>query len=188
MGHASMSTTNLYLHHVMTRDQSRGHVRICPAQEPIHVGGAKGIRTPDLLVANETRYQLRHSPADRPGRSARRLYHRLEPDPDLSGGPPPLRCRYSDVAASAGAAESERRQLSDEKRAGRAVRGVPETTRTLRSGSSPRRPRRLPQPGSREHRPLPGPGVGSRSCLQVRTGRSCALYAGPVAWTHRWER
>ena len=26
------------------------------------VGGAEGIRTPDLLVANETRYQLRHSP------------------------------------------------------------------------------------------------------------------------------
>ena len=30
-------------------------------------GGAKGTRTPDLLVANETRYQLRHSPADRGG-------------------------------------------------------------------------------------------------------------------------
>jgi hypothetical protein len=28
-------------------------------------GGAKGTRTPDLLVANETRYRLRHSPADR---------------------------------------------------------------------------------------------------------------------------
>ncbi len=25
--------------------------------------GAKGIRTPDLLIANETRYQLRHSPS-----------------------------------------------------------------------------------------------------------------------------
>ena len=24
--------------------------------------GAEGIRTPDLLIANETRYQLRHSP------------------------------------------------------------------------------------------------------------------------------
>jgi hypothetical protein len=41
-----------------------------------HNGGAKGTRTPDLLVANETRYQLRHSPADRVGRSASRLYHR----------------------------------------------------------------------------------------------------------------
>ena len=29
------------------------------------IGGAEGIRTPDLLVANETRYRLRHSPADR---------------------------------------------------------------------------------------------------------------------------
>ena len=27
-------------------------------------GGARGIRTPDLLSANETRYQLRHSPKD----------------------------------------------------------------------------------------------------------------------------
>src|SRR6478735_6416318 len=26
-------------------------------------GGARGIRTPDLLIANETRYQLRHSPS-----------------------------------------------------------------------------------------------------------------------------
>ncbi len=25
-------------------------------------GGAAGIRTPDLLIANETRYHLRHSP------------------------------------------------------------------------------------------------------------------------------
>jgi hypothetical protein len=30
-----------------------------------HKSGAKGTRTPDLLVANETRYRLRHSPADR---------------------------------------------------------------------------------------------------------------------------
>ncbi len=33
-------------------------------------GGAEGIRTPDLLIANETRYQLRHSP-DRAGGPAR---------------------------------------------------------------------------------------------------------------------
>ncbi len=30
------------------------------------VGGAEGIRTPDPLVANEVRYQLRHSPLSRP--------------------------------------------------------------------------------------------------------------------------
>jgi hypothetical protein len=30
--------------------------------EPCAWGGARGIRTPDLLIANETRYQLRHSP------------------------------------------------------------------------------------------------------------------------------
>ena len=32
---------------------------------PSSRGGAEGIRTPDLLIANETRYQLRHSPAMR---------------------------------------------------------------------------------------------------------------------------
>ena len=26
------------------------------------LGGVEGNRTPDLLIANETRYQLRHSP------------------------------------------------------------------------------------------------------------------------------
>jgi hypothetical protein len=32
------------------------------ALDLLFVGGAEGIRTPDLLIANETRYQLRHSP------------------------------------------------------------------------------------------------------------------------------
>ena len=49
--------------------------RVC-AELPLHLlkrildwpvtwrlGGAEGIRTPDLLIANETRYQLRHSPS-----------------------------------------------------------------------------------------------------------------------------
>ena len=59
---------------------------ITPSRRLFLVGGAKGIRTPDLLVANETRYQLRHSPADRPGRSARRLYHRFRgPIPQIRG-------------------------------------------------------------------------------------------------------
>lgn len=40
-------------------------VGVGPGERPVSVGGAKGTRTPDLLVANETRYQLRHSPADR---------------------------------------------------------------------------------------------------------------------------
>ena len=42
-------------------------------------GGARGIRTPDLLIANETRYQLRHSPKDSnslaPWRSATQADH-----------------------------------------------------------------------------------------------------------------
>ena len=56
---------------------------ITPSRRLLSAGGAKGIRTPDLLVANETRYRLRHSPADRRGRSARRLYHRLESGPHI---------------------------------------------------------------------------------------------------------
>jgi hypothetical protein len=32
----------------------------CP--DPLKLCGAKGNRTPDLLDANETRYQLRYSP------------------------------------------------------------------------------------------------------------------------------
>ena len=40
---------------------------IAPSQGRNQGSGAKGTRTPDLLVANETRYQLRHSPADRGG-------------------------------------------------------------------------------------------------------------------------
>src|SRR5699024_5456825 len=34
-------------------------------KEGREMGGASGIRTRDLLVANETRYQLRHSPRRR---------------------------------------------------------------------------------------------------------------------------
>ena len=34
----------------------------------IKFGGAEGNRTPDLLVANEARYQLRYSPSHRPDR------------------------------------------------------------------------------------------------------------------------
>ena len=53
-------------------------------------GGARGIRTPDLLIANETRYQLRHSPKDSnslaPSQSAmqadqRRVQHDTEREP-----------------------------------------------------------------------------------------------------------
>src|SRR6188472_616675 len=40
--------------------------------------GAKGIRTPDLLVANETRYQLRHSPSTDPRRSVLRRTSRAD--------------------------------------------------------------------------------------------------------------
>ena len=92
MGHASIATTNLYLHHLgtpatgpdwsvstlggrrghrsgggirMTKDEPRPTSRVCAGQTGFPSGGAEGIRTPDLLIANETRYQLRHSPSMR---------------------------------------------------------------------------------------------------------------------------
>jgi hypothetical protein len=52
-------------------------------------GGAEGIRTPDLLIANETRYQLRHSPGRRSGS---RRNGSTEPNPSTrSGGAETLR-------------------------------------------------------------------------------------------------
>ena len=48
-------------------DQHRYEQSLCSYLNDVsthHIGGAKGTRTPDLLVANETRYQLRHSPAE----------------------------------------------------------------------------------------------------------------------------
>ncbi len=64
--------------------------------------GAKGTRTPDLLVANETRYQLRHSPADRRARSAPRLYHR-QAEADLCVSSPSAALADSDAATGASA-------------------------------------------------------------------------------------
>ena len=58
----------------------------------ILIGGAEGIRTPDLLIANETRYQLRHSPGHRGNRRGEKRYHPLRPGSNrCSGacGPPP---------------------------------------------------------------------------------------------------
>ncbi len=37
-------------------------MKIPRASRGVFLGGAKGNRTPDLLDANETRYQLRYSP------------------------------------------------------------------------------------------------------------------------------
>ena len=45
---------------LMDEPSPRSHHLRCP--DGVSVGGAAGIRTPDLLIANETRYQLRHSP------------------------------------------------------------------------------------------------------------------------------
>ena len=52
---------------------ARGRATLAVARSPDQrvCGGAEGIRTPDLLIANETRYQLRHSPG-----TEGRLQHR----------------------------------------------------------------------------------------------------------------
>ena len=46
----------------MTTAKPRPIEHICAGRTGFHLGGAEGIRTPGLLIANETRYQLRHSP------------------------------------------------------------------------------------------------------------------------------
>ena len=62
-------------------------------------GGAEGIRTPDLLIANETRYQLRHSPSASQGDAVGNVSTRSAGPPNRSrtvrirrpGGPSPRR-------------------------------------------------------------------------------------------------
>ena len=46
----------------MTKRNPGHRTSVFAAVPGISGGGAEGIRTPDLLIANETRYQLRHSP------------------------------------------------------------------------------------------------------------------------------
>ena len=46
----------------MTMGEPRPGRHVCAGRTGFPVGGAEGIRTPGLLIANETRYQLRHSP------------------------------------------------------------------------------------------------------------------------------
>ena len=52
--------------HLRAASQKRGLPRQFPGGADLRGGGARGIRTPDLLIANETRYQLRHSPKGGP--------------------------------------------------------------------------------------------------------------------------
>ena len=44
----------------------RRALRFVVGGEATTLGGAEGIRTPDPFIANEVRYQLRHSPWVRP--------------------------------------------------------------------------------------------------------------------------
>jgi hypothetical protein len=48
----------------LVQDAEAAPLSVTACQRPFGRRGAKGTRTPDLLVANETRYQLRHSPAE----------------------------------------------------------------------------------------------------------------------------
>ena len=49
----------------MTKEEPRLTFSVSAGQTGFPPRGAEGIRTPDLLIANETRYQLRHSPSMR---------------------------------------------------------------------------------------------------------------------------
>ncbi len=56
-------------------------------------GGAEGSRTPDLLDANETRYQLRHSPGTTAmgGRPVKRENRNIAPRAPSNQAPGPAR-------------------------------------------------------------------------------------------------
>ena len=70
-----------------------------PGQTRLLMGGAKGIRTPDLLIANETRYQLRHSPM-RFDRSKRLADSTTSRPAEPSSDQPEAACRASPSPAS----------------------------------------------------------------------------------------
>src|SRR5690349_23307947 len=72
---AATSAASVTIGRVLTTSLSPRGRHLVPGREVQHLraetenrpsgrllGGAEGIRTPDLLIANETRYQLRHSP------------------------------------------------------------------------------------------------------------------------------
>ena len=71
-------------------------------------GGAEGIRTPDLLIANETRYQLRHSPETpvEPARAEKIPPGSASPE---SGQEPTARCCSVSAATSASASSAAAR-------------------------------------------------------------------------------
>ena len=56
----------------MTTKEPRLGPCVFAGETGFSVCGAEGIRTPDLLIANETRYQLRHSPM-RPGGATEKI-------------------------------------------------------------------------------------------------------------------
>ena len=58
---------------------------VCAGGAGFSGGGAAGIRTPGLLIANETRYQLRHSPKCGPHDNTQR--HPSETTTEAPGGP-----------------------------------------------------------------------------------------------------
>src|SRR6478736_5424561 len=77
----------------MTKPRLRSSV--CAGQAGFSASGAAGIRTPGLLIANETRYQLRHSPKCGPHDNTRR--HPSETTTEAPGGLPHRRvCRVGD--------------------------------------------------------------------------------------------
>ena len=65
--------------------------------------GATGIRTPDLLIANETRYQLRYSPLQADGTDSR--------PSNENSKVPPIGTRIGSPAATGSAAWPQRPQI-----------------------------------------------------------------------------
>ena len=93
----------------MTREPRLGR-GITAGETGFRCGGAEGIRTPDLLIANETRYQLRHSPMHRTNQRGSEDTTRARPA--RIGGQPPTACWEEPSAGGAAVAASATSALS----------------------------------------------------------------------------
>ena len=150
-------------------------------------GGARGIRTPDLLIANETRYQLRHSPkdgytlapsevstqADRehqviaPRTPQRR--RDIEDDPDQDDPLPSVTKTTNSPATPVANTPAPPRGQINNRAASRGARGAATTARSSPIGPGAR-PGRHPGRGQRPDRRRPLRSSGHQPGRSVRWG------------------
>ena len=134
-------------------------------------GGAEGIRTPDLLIANETRYQLRHSP-----NASRTRWETLAPGSGRHRiGPRPGRTVRRPGAARAARAPGGRSPATSGRRPASADAAAAEAGWTVQAQvirtpvpASSKRPQAVDRGGQRPHRAARRRRSGSRTSAAGR--------------------